>query len=91
MGSLIRKISIAQFINSALIFYFIFLLDGQPLGSISGLIIEITTFVALNGLFHFIINLIYFPHLAARLGTWLKYRNVRNDQTVPTFQILLNE
>lgn len=92
--SLIIKIFISQFINTAFIFYLIQVYHHRPYMSSAGLVVQVSSLIVVYGFMSIFNNAVYFPFWLRKLNLWYKYRYImfsKAEQEVPNFQIRLNK
>ena len=91
----IIKMLSTQFINTAIIYYLISTIKRKPLMSSTGLVLQISSLLAVSGIMQIVMNLINIPYLSRKwmLCSDYNYRdyNASKNKNVNTFQVNLNK
>jgi hypothetical protein len=91
----IIKMLSTQFINTAIIYYLISTIKGKPLMSSTGLVLQISSLLAVSGIMQIGLNLINIPYLSRKWMLWSDYNywdyNASKNKNVNTFQVNLNK
>lgn len=93
--SQIIKTLIAQFINTAFIFYLIQLFNQRPYLSSAGLVVQVSTMLVVSGFISILTDAVNFPYIIRWAKLWYKYGyttyNSASQNSVPTYQVKLNK
>ena len=76
--SLVMKLVISQFINTAFIYYFISLINNRTnddLLSASGLVYQVSSLITVSGIIQIFNNVVNVGDIIRRLTIWWYYRN----------------
>ena len=90
--SLVFKLVISQFINTAFIYYFISLINNRTnddLLSASGLVYQVSSLITVSGIIQIFNNVLNVGDIIRRLTIWWYYRN--SGETVNEYQLHLNK
>ena len=94
-ASMIMKLLITQFTNSALVYYLITVISSRPFMTSAGLIVQVSSLILVSGFINIITNAVNIPYLMRKVKLWWKYRYIRFESKknleVPTFQVKLNK
>ena len=88
---LVFKLAISQFLNTALIYYIISVLNSETndeLLSGSGLVYQISTLITTSGIIQILVNLVYPSHIMKVVRNYLQYP--RDEEEVPEYQLHFN-
>lgn len=91
--SLLIKLVLSQFINTALLNYYLALTIDTTFTSNIGLVIQITTLIVASSAWKIVKSLCPPAHIFRKLKLYFKYRKLsgENDDHVDNFQIELNK
>lgn len=81
LTSMIVKIFISQFINTALIFYIIQVYNHRPYLSSAGLVIQVSSLIIVSGLMSIFTNAVNIPFWMRRIKLWYKYGYLRYSRS----------
>ena len=85
--SIIIKIVITQFANSAILYFVVSRILNDSFTSHVGLVLQISWFVAITGILTILYNIISPERLFKRCQKYFKYKNMDDDDSVDQFQI----
>ena len=89
--SLIIKLLVSQFANTALIYYIISRIMQEHFLSSAGLVIQVTSLIAVSGVIQIVMNFINLGAIMRRIWLWWYYGGLDKNSTVNKFQVNLNK
>ena len=81
LTSMIVKIFISQFINTAFIFYLIQVYNHRPYLSSAGLVIQVSTLIIVSGCISIFTNAINIPFWLRKIRLWYKYGHIKYSRS----------
>lgn len=89
--SIVMKLLITQFINTALIYFIVACVIPIPLLGKTGIVVQITTLFVTTNLIEIFMNALDSGSLIKKAHLWWKYSRVGEKESVPMFQVELNK
>lgn len=84
--SLVVKMVIAHFLNTAILYYVISRVLRDSLTSKVGLVLQITSLIVVSGIINILYELVRPKSIVRSLNLFCKYRNLSEEDTVDKFQ-----
>jgi len=74
LTSLIAKMLISQFINTAFIYFLITKIKSRPLMSPAGLVLQVSSLIVVSGVIQIVMNFVNIPYLTRTGMLWWYYK-----------------
>ncbi len=95
LTSMVMKIFVSQFINTAFIFYLIQVFNHRPYLSSAGLVVQVSFMIVVSGFVSILSNAINFAYWFRVIKLWYNYgittNKIQGFKEIPTYQVKLNK